>query len=158
MTGVSVGGRSLGPKAIGYAIVVRPYLHLEELRTSPKFRKATLAELEQHIDPGPDPSDDSVELVPFVRSFVQGLSQVLVSLRELAATREASWRKATFDLCERFEPPIDDPQRYAMCAERVQGEAVVEERWIGSHPWRPIDELRAKNQGLSMLDIAVIQS
>lgn len=158
VTGVSFGGRSLGPKAIGYAIVVRPYLHLDELRTSPKFRKATLAELERHIDPGPDPSEDSVELVPLVRAFVQGLSQVLVSLRQLAAEREASWRKAALDLCERFEPPIDDPQRFAMCAERVRDGALVEERWIGSHPWRPIDELRAKNRGLSTLGIAVIQS
>lgn len=160
MTGVSFGGESLGPpgEPSGHAIVVKPFVHMDELRRSTKFSPKVLSELESYISPKHDTSLEGFEVLPFARHYLQGLSRVLGSIRNHVAEREVKWRMHIKQAVQAYDGPILDPHAFAMCMERMQDGQQIESLWIGSHPWTEIDVLRDRNPVLSYLDRAVIRS
>jgi hypothetical protein len=160
VTGVSFGSRHYPGDQPGgrYGVVVSPYMHLADLRMNSRFKADVLKELVKTVDPQPDPAEDRFDLRPHVRAYMQGLSAVLVSIRERFSGREVLWQEQARMLYEHYEGPVLDEGTFSVCAERLVDGYCVEQCWIGAGPWVEIAALRDLNPRLTSLDRAVIMS
>jgi hypothetical protein len=91
--GVSVSGvafrrRSLSATEPRLAVTVRPYIAVEDLRRSPKFKRSVLCELEAWLEAEERRGEDSFPIIPFVRDYIAGLSSVIAAFRQAFKARE----------------------------------------------------------------------
>ncbi|MES3028584.1 MAG: hypothetical protein V4820_12105 [Pseudomonadota bacterium] len=158
VTGVSFGARSLALETNDNRIgsFAQPFVHMDELRRSRKFKPKVLAELEPAYRYTPDPEEHSFPVLPFVREYMAGLSNVLVGIRSRYEDREAAWA-VSFEhgfAALSGTPGFNGWRGFEILA--LDGNRTTERLWLSTGTMQRIASLRTYNTSLKSLTRRII--
>lgn len=159
VTGVAFGARSLTSTRGDQRVVayVEPSIHLDALREGGRVKRDVIAQLEALMPDHADPNEYSVPVLPYVREYVAGLSNVIMAIRKRTETLESGWLgKVTKDyLALGGEPDAFEP--FGFQAVLIHDGRIREELWIGNRIAGRLDQLREENGPLKALTRTFLQ-
>ncbi len=160
VSGVTYQDRMITHRPLKTAVTVIPNISIATLEADSTFKKTVLSELKAAAakEHPHDPSQrDRLQVIPFAREYIAGLSMVMEQVRSHLSGREAAWSSLVEGMVSRHgtQSGLDKSEGY-ITLQQVDPGGVVTEKYANTRVIQMIAELRSINRPLSRLTIQSI--